>query len=83
VIAETCGGVFGFAWLIGPGIFRGNCPLGNFKGRYAGRIGRQDWESLDFLPVQRSTPMKKKICPLKIKSKLNGGVVILLKNRFW
>ena len=32
---------FSFAWLIGPGIFRGNCPLGNFKGRYAGRIGRQ------------------------------------------
>jgi hypothetical protein len=33
---------FGFAWLIGPGIFRGNCPFGNFKGRYADRIGRQD-----------------------------------------
>jgi hypothetical protein len=34
---------FGFAWLIAPGIFRGNCPLGNFKGRYAGRIGRHNW----------------------------------------
>jgi hypothetical protein len=44
------------AWLIGPGIFRGNCPCGNFKGRYAGRIGRQDWKSLNFVPVQRSTP---------------------------
>jgi hypothetical protein len=21
---------FSFAWLIGPGIFRGSCPLGNF-----------------------------------------------------
>ena len=29
-------------WLIGPGIFRGNCPFGGFKGRYAGRIGRQN-----------------------------------------
>jgi hypothetical protein len=28
---------FGFAWLIGPGIFRGNCPLGSFKGRYIGK----------------------------------------------
>jgi hypothetical protein len=26
---------FSFVWLIGPGIFRGNCPVGNFKGRYA------------------------------------------------
>jgi hypothetical protein len=41
---------FGFAWLIGPGIFRGNCPCGNFKGRYAGRIGRQDWKSFNFVP---------------------------------
>ena len=47
---------FGFAWLIGPGIFRGNCLCGNFKGRYAGRIGGQDWKSLNFVPVQRSTP---------------------------
>jgi hypothetical protein len=43
--------------LIGPGIFRGNCPLGNFKGRYAGRIGKQDWKSLDFFfPVIRQYP---------------------------
>ena len=39
---------FNFAWLIGPGIFRGNCPLGSFKGEYAGRIGRQKWKSLNF-----------------------------------
>jgi hypothetical protein len=41
VISETrglfCSKV---VWLIGPGIFRGNCPFGSFKGRYAGRIGR-------------------------------------------
>jgi hypothetical protein len=48
---------FSFAWLIGPGIFRGNCPLGNFKGRYAGRIGRQNWKSLFFfLRDWESTP---------------------------
>jgi hypothetical protein len=35
-----------------PGIFRGNCPFGNFKGRYAGRIGRQDWKSLIFCPFR-------------------------------
>jgi hypothetical protein len=33
-------------WLTGPGILGGNCPLGNFKGKYAGRVGRQDWKSL-------------------------------------
>jgi hypothetical protein len=32
----------------GPDIFRGNCPLGDFKGRYAGRISRQNWKSLIF-----------------------------------
>jgi hypothetical protein len=34
--------VFNFVWLTGPGIFGGNCPKGNFKGKYAGRVGRQD-----------------------------------------
>jgi hypothetical protein len=37
-------------------IFRGNCPFGNFKGRYAGRIGRQDWKSLIFCPF-REVPL--------------------------
>jgi hypothetical protein len=47
---------FSFAWLIGPGIFRGNCPLGNFRGRYAGRIGRQNWKSLNLFARSRKYP---------------------------
>jgi hypothetical protein len=36
------------------------------------------------VPISQAKPkpMKKKL-PLKKKSKLNDGVVILLKNRFW
>jgi hypothetical protein len=44
-------------WLIGPGIFRGNCPFGSFKGRYAGRIGRQNWKSFNFFPVIEKVPL--------------------------
>jgi uncharacterized Zn-finger protein len=49
-----CSNVVG---LIGPGVFRGNCPLGNFKGRYAGRIGRHNWKSLNLSPVVKKVPL--------------------------
>jgi hypothetical protein len=53
--------VFNFVWLTGPGIFGGNCQYGNFKGKYAGRVGRQDWKSLKlnyfFLPVAKKVPL--------------------------
>jgi hypothetical protein len=58
------------AWPIGPDIFRGNCPLGDFKGRYAGRISRQNWKSLIFQRKNKLPPSNKN---------LNGGVAILLK----
>ena len=41
-----CSNVVG---LIGPGVFRGNCPLVN----HAGRIGRQNWKSLNFLHLSK------------------------------
>jgi hypothetical protein len=55
--------------------------FGSFKGRYAGRIGRQDWKSLNFVPVQRNTPFTltckphqpkpiKKNCPLQKREKI-------------
>jgi hypothetical protein len=57
---------FGFAWLIGPGIFRGNCPCGNFKGRYAGRIGRQDITGKKLKDFQFCLPILPAYLPLKL-----------------
>jgi hypothetical protein len=37
-------------------LIKKNCPFGNFKGRYADRIGRQDWKSLIFCPF-REVPL--------------------------
>jgi hypothetical protein len=72
---------FSFAWLIGPGIFRGKCPLANFKGKYAGRFGRQSWKSLNFLPVQRSTLSHPRVdpttCKKKKKKKISNAVELI------
>ena len=62
---------FSFAWLIGPGIFRGN-----FKGRYAGRINRQNWKSLNFSPVVKKYPFPhpRVVSTTCKKNLLKGGV---------
>jgi hypothetical protein len=60
---------FSFAWLIGPGIFGGNCPLGNFKGKYAGRFGRQSWKSLIFCPFKEVPLSHPRVDPTTCKKK--------------
>jgi hypothetical protein len=49
-------------------VFSGEIPLGNFKGRYAGRIGRQNWKSLNFSrDKKKSTPFPLTFCLLLFK----------------
>jgi hypothetical protein len=52
-------------------LFIGGSPLGNFKGRYAGRIGRQDWKSLNFSCDKKKRKRLKNEKTIKCNTSLN------------